>query len=369
MRSLLLVLATIIPFAAFAQEGRGVGYPTVAAALKALKARSDVNISVEEGWTILNQKPANTIWSFTPSNHPAHPAVVKRAIVLRDGAVGMDMTALCQASKTACDQLMVEFEQLNERMKQFMEGKMASPQPIQPPQIDIQRLGNDSFHFVLKSYRSKTVEAGRLELLPKAKEVCGAKDVGYGEFQFETLEPLNPTVTHAPLLVLKQNIVCGPTAGVQPPAESPRNADGQWHPTTAQAQRAELQSNVYFAAKDGRRYNEAYGLLSPALTQITPFDRWSAVAENFNAKMGEALHRDIKKISWYRNPPQTAPGIYAAVDFSSRFANANIHCGYLVWAEQGDGSFLLVREEENFLDRATERKLKPDELAPCVKLL
>jgi hypothetical protein len=72
--------------------------------------------------------------------------------------------------------------------------------------------------------------------------------------------------------------------------------------------------------------------------------------------------RDIKKITWYKNPPQAAPGTYAAVDFSSQFTNANIHCGYLVWFEQGDGSFVMVREEVNFIDKATEQKLKPDEL-------
>ncbi len=363
MRRLLLTLAaTIIPFVAFAQEGRGVGYPTVAAALEALKARSDVNISVQGGWTIVNDKPTNTIWSFTPPNHPAHPAVVKRAVVSRDGVVGIDMTALCQASKAACDKLMEEFKALNARMGQSMSGKVTGAQRVQPSEIDVQRLGNDSFRLVLKSYGSKTVEAGQQELLPKAKEVCGAKDVGYGKYQFETMEPVNSTAANGPLLVLKQDIACGTTAGAQAPSESSRNADGQWHPAKVQVQRIELQSNAYFAAKDGRRYKDAYALLSPATKQITPFERWSSVAENSNSKLGEVLHRDIKKITWYKNPPQAEPGIYAAVDFSSQFANANIHCGYLVWLEQGDGSFLMLREEQNFIDKATERKLKPDEL-------
>jgi hypothetical protein len=34
----------------------------------------------------------------------------------------------------------------------------------------------------------------------------------------------------------------------------------------------------------------------------------------------------------------------------------------VVWLEQVDGSFLLVREEENYIDKTTEQKLKPDEL-------
>jgi hypothetical protein len=363
MRRVLLTLAaTIFSFAAFAQEVRGVGYPTVAAALEALKARSDVNISIQGGWTIIDDKPANTLWSFTPPNHPAHPAVVKRTVVSRDGVVGINMTALCQASKAACDKLMEEFKELNARMSQSMSGRVAGSQRIQPPEIDVERLGNDSFDLVLKSYSSRTVEAGQQELLPKAKEVCGVKGVGYGKYQFETLEPVNSTAANVPVLVLKQNIICGPAAEAQAAAEAPKNANEQWHPVTAQVQRVELQSNTYFAAKDGRRYKEAYELLSPALKQVTPFERWSAVAEDLNSKMGQVLHRDIKKITWYKNPPQAAPGTYAAVDFSSQFTNANIHCGYLVWFEQGDGSFVMVREEVNFIDKATEQKLKPDEL-------
>lgn len=291
MRRLLLTLAaTIISFAAFAQERQGVGYPTVAAALEALKAKGDVNISVQGGWTIVDDKPANTIWSFTPSNHPAHPAVVKRALFSRDGRVGIEMTALCQAGKAACDTLMEEFKELNVRMGEAMSAKGVGSQRIQAPEIDVQGPGNEAL------------------------------------------------------------------------AEAPKSADGQWHPVTAQVQRAELQSNAYFAAKDGRRYKEAYELLSPAAKQITPFERWRSDAETFNARMGQVLHRDIKKISWYKNPPQAPPGTYAAVDFSGRFTNANIHCGYLVWFERGDGSFLLVREEENFIDKATEQKMKPDDL-------
>lgn len=124
MRKLLLTLvATIVPSVTFAQEGNGVGFPNVAAALEALKARSDVDISVQGGWTIVEDGAAKAIWSFTPPDHPAHPAVVKRAIVSRDGAVSVHMTALCQSRKTACDKLIDEFKQLNERMSEAMKAK------------------------------------------------------------------------------------------------------------------------------------------------------------------------------------------------------------------------------------------------------
>jgi hypothetical protein len=115
MRSLFLVVA-VVAGAVHAQQGSGVGYPTVAAALEALKGRSDVSISVQGGWTIADDTAAHAVWSFAPVGHPAYPAVVRRALVQKDGAINMDMTALCQASKDACDKLMEEFKALNARM-------------------------------------------------------------------------------------------------------------------------------------------------------------------------------------------------------------------------------------------------------------
>lgn len=363
MRRLLLTMAaTALPFLAFATEEGGVGYATVDAALQALKGRSDVSISVQGGWTIVHDDPVNTIWSFTPPTHPAHPAVVKRAAVSRDGEVQIQMTGLCQASKTACDKLMKEFEELNEGIAQSLTEKTAGTEPPPPPQIEVHRLGNDSFQLVLKSYSSRTVEAGQKEMLPKAQEVCGGRDVGYRKYQFETLEPLSSTAAHRPVLLLKQEIVCGSVDSARAKVASPSDGDRQWHPSAPQQQRVELHTKAYLAAKDGRRYHEAYKLHSPASKQITSFDRWSSGVEIFNSRSGKSLSRDIKKITWYKNPPQAARGTYAAVDFSSRFANADIHCGYLVWLEQDDGSFVMVREEENFIDKATERKMKPDEL-------
>ncbi len=270
-----MLMLMVNPLVASADESGGIGYPTVAAALEALRARSDVSISVQGGWTIVNDNAANTIWSFTPANHPANPAAIKRAIVSHDGKISVQMTALCQAGKAECDKLMEEFKVMNARMSEAMQGKAANTQPA-----------------------AASVQAG----------------------------------------------------------------DASWQPAKAQVERVEALSTSYFAAKDGHRYRDAYQMLSPEQQKMTSFERWNALADDFNSKAGSNLSREIKKITWYNNPPQAAPGIYAAVDFSSRFTNIDIHCGYVVWRAQTDGSFLLVREEQNFIDKSTEQKMKPDEV-------
>lgn len=268
-RSLLLLLVSgAASLAALAQPAGGIGFATVAAALDALKARSDVTVSDRGGWTIIEDRAAKAFWSFTPLGHPAHPAAVKRTIVSRDGNLAIEMGVLCQAAKPACDRLVAEFQQLNEQMGQ---STRANPPPAQ-------------------------------------------------------------------------------------------GADEQGRVPAAKVQLVEQQTRAYFAAKDGRKYQEAYALFSPSQKEAVPFDQWSSQLDEFNLKAGDVRSRTIRKISWYKDPPRNKPGLYAAVDFSSVFANVDVHCGYVAWQEQADGAFLLVREEQNFVDKATQQKLRPGEL-------
>src|SRR5215207_521005 len=99
-----------------------IGYPSVAAALSSLRAREDVNISVEDGWTIITEPGGLTIWSFSPPDQPAYPAVARRVLYQEAGAWFIKMDVRCEAEKAACDQLQRDFEALNENMREAMEA-------------------------------------------------------------------------------------------------------------------------------------------------------------------------------------------------------------------------------------------------------
>ena len=101
---------------AAAAEPNDIGYPSVEAALQALRQRDDVIISKQKGWTVVEERAALTIWSFTPADHPAHPAVVKRQVYEENGAARIRMWAKCGAAKDACDALLEGFQRLNARM-------------------------------------------------------------------------------------------------------------------------------------------------------------------------------------------------------------------------------------------------------------
>jgi hypothetical protein len=266
----LLVLAAV-PRSASGQDTGGIGYPTVEAALKALKARSDVQITNQGGWTIVNE--VTGFWSFTPPGHPAHPAAVRRTIVSRDGVQSVEMRFLCEAGKEACDQLQAQFHKLNEKL--------------------------------LQAARSKDKES-------------------------------------------KDNKDKGPA---------------QWRGSADQERQVERRTYGYFAARDGGKYEDAYALLSPWMKKSISYEQWRVQAERFNVRAGAVKSRRIARISWYKDPPNTAPGMYAAVDFVSEFAQLGIHCGYLGWQLQDDGAFLLVHEEENYIERSVQEKLSPEELA------
>ncbi|HUL66262.1 MAG TPA: hypothetical protein VLW55_16800 [Burkholderiaceae bacterium] len=107
----------------------GVGFKSVADALAALKTRPGAKISVSQpdAWTIITEQGGSVVWSFTPTTHPAHPAVVRRSIVVgEDGVPRIEMASLCQGERASCNRLMKDFRDLTERSSRAMRERMKS---------------------------------------------------------------------------------------------------------------------------------------------------------------------------------------------------------------------------------------------------
>lgn len=110
--------------AADSLRANSIGYASVAEALADLESNPAAEIKEQDGWTIVSVQTGDerSIWSFTPPEHAAHPAAVKRTIYEQDGAVRMRTNALCQASKTECDKLMEQFAELEQKIREHMQG-------------------------------------------------------------------------------------------------------------------------------------------------------------------------------------------------------------------------------------------------------
>ena len=132
MRHLLIILP-IVSLAASSvtaqQEPGQVGYPSVKAALDALKRDPSAAMQEQSGWTIVSNREGTdpVLWSFTPSTHPAYPAVVKRTVLQDRGQVSVHMAVLCEAAKPACDELVADFKALNDGLRADIQRRAARP--------------------------------------------------------------------------------------------------------------------------------------------------------------------------------------------------------------------------------------------------
>jgi len=98
----------------------GIGYSSVAVALEDLRVQRNFRTWVEDGWTIFYDDDSLVMWNFTSSNHPAHPAAVKRRLWEENGDWLHEMRVLCQAGRDACDKLVADFQELNDQMKEYI---------------------------------------------------------------------------------------------------------------------------------------------------------------------------------------------------------------------------------------------------------
>ena len=115
MRTIVIALCILGSHAALAadDEPSPIGQTNVAAVLESLRSEPSAQFREQRGWTVVASRDAGSPveWFFTPEGHPAHPAVVKRTAVERDGVGLIDLAALCQAEQAACDQLLDDFRQ------------------------------------------------------------------------------------------------------------------------------------------------------------------------------------------------------------------------------------------------------------------
>ncbi|HZZ89845.1 MAG TPA: DUF4019 domain-containing protein [Caulobacteraceae bacterium] len=138
-----------------------------------------------------------------------------------------------------------------------------------------------------------------------------------------------------------------------------------WVPSPELEAAAREALRVYLAAKDGGRPEEAYALLAAPLQAQQPLADFTAALATFNATAGPVIDRRVLQITWTKDPsgPGIAPGVYAAIDFASRFANIDRACGHVVLFQTTDGGgFRAIREDETFIDNVAAQSMSPADL-------
>lgn len=132
-----------------------------------------------------------------------------------------------------------------------------------------------------------------------------------------------------------------------------------WVPTEDDEQRAVGAANEFLDAGDEGRTSAAYGMMSDVNRAQQSASEYTDRVTQFNLRAGRNIFHHIVKITWTKDPPQGPfPGIYAAIDIASRYANIDRECGYLVlYQAPGSTAFTVMREEVNFLDNVTASQI------------
>jgi hypothetical protein len=227
--------------------------------------------------------------------------------------------------------------------------------------VSCRALSKDVYELTVTVRNTTDISAAQELLIPEARRICGGKLFQFGRYSFASTESVsNSAVSRAPLppqLTLKQEVACGPTA-----TTPSVHASYDWVPTDADSQLVAARTREYLAQKDMGELAQAYGQFSDSLKDTSPFDGWSRSMEDMNAKEGRVKARKILKVSWVKDPPGVDPGFYAAVDYAGEFRKANYECGYVAWYRDSSGGLSIVREEEGYIDRDTEKKMTPEAL-------
>jgi hypothetical protein len=188
-----------------------------------------------------------------------------------------------------------------------------------------------------------TIAAAQAALMPKARALCGGRAASFGSFRYSQRGALD------------QELLCGArkpavTAATPPPPD--------WAPSPEDQKAALAATYAFFGAMDRGDYSAAWSRLSEGMKASAPAAEWRRSAEAFNSRAGAVRARRVTEITWYNNPPDApTPGLYVAADFSAGYEKLDFVCGYLMWRLQPDGSFVLTREEQNVVDKATAKRL------------
>lgn len=101
---------------ALPEQPADIGYSTPSAALVALRSKPGVVITKRPGWTVIEDKSEEALWTIAEPGNPAYPSAVKRYLAKKNGAMGLEMKVLCNASKKACDNMVRQFQELNSKV-------------------------------------------------------------------------------------------------------------------------------------------------------------------------------------------------------------------------------------------------------------
>ncbi len=133
-----------------------------------------------------------------------------------------------------------------------------------------------------------------------------------------------------------------------------QGSDPEWIPSIALEREAVAIWQLYHAAVDEGRWDDAWAMLGKGLKADWPASQFAADKAALRDEYGEVLSRDRIRITWTKDSPAApAAGIYVAIDASARFERAKRHRGYtILYQAPGESGFVVTRVEDTVMGEA-----------------
>lgn len=230
--------------------------------------------------------------------------------------------------------------------------------PVLATDIRVEAHGEDRYTLTAELEGTADPLHGQLIVAPEARELCGRRYPHFGRYRFESTEPsrADGSGKGAATLRYTQDIECRdqpqdasatapvttqiPVLPVPPAPDTP--------PTSADEAQVRARTLAYLHTRETADADAAFAMLSPEmLTYTTTLAAWREGRTTFNALAGPGARAEVVRLTWYDNPQGApSPGRYVAADYRVDYPSRAFTCGYVMWLRQGDGNYLVVREEE-----------------------
>lgn len=222
------------------------------------------------------------------------------------------------------------------------------------PKVEVEQLSPNSYRMTLTAVGMDHPAQGQAYLAPRAEALCGALPMRLGHYSFDMQTPLDAVPGSLPsTLIFRQDVTCGESAASAPaPSTAAAQTTPDLPPRDVLATQVSARTATYFAKTDSGDFRGAYELFDSDFAATIAESSWTESGRAREERNGGLELRRITNTTWYENPSDAPkPGLYVAVDYSATWANS-FECGYVVWYRGADGTFGLVRHEQNFMPRS-----------------
>ena len=210
----------------------------------------------------------------------------------------------------------------------------------------------DDFSMILPM--SPETAEGQRRIAARALEICGGRYPQLGRYRFSGTEALTGDRTGESRFEIQQELTC---LDAPPPAQ-PRgatSAPSDWQPGPEDERQVLALTRRYFSLVDAGEAAPVHALWSQGNQETTPLAERAAELEEFRRNAGAPGEHRIAALTWYVNPEGAPrPGIYVAADYERAYSRLEFNCGYVVWFREGEGRYVLIREETSSFPRGTD---------------